>query len=119
MKTVTILSIHSKRQAEDAPFTYTVQVENTANNEEMLDAAFEMTNRSDRPLGDKVCSTSPGDLMQLDDRAYLVEGGGFAMLTKNEFEQIQKLRSRDTGAGLQWLYKYNLLKPITVPEIAA
>ena len=109
MTKVGIISIHTKRGPDN--FEYEVEVTNKGTIEAMLEAAFEQTNLDNRPLGNQVCSTSAGDIMTLGGKHYLVLNMGYQPLSLEESMQIQKLDSRDTSMGYDWLVKQNLLKP--------
>ena len=119
---VTIISIWSKidglegtRAGRDKNVEYTVEVPAGNTPEATLDAAYASTNRDDRPLGQSVCATSAGDIMilpnrlfpYLDGQHYLVDRYGFKALTLAQSEAIQKLSSRDTSMGFNWLVKRN------------
>lgn len=107
---VTIYSVWSKREATQAAPRYTVEVADTNSNINAMEEAFEITNRPDRPNGQSVCSTSPGDVMEVNGMFYLVAGEGYQALTNEEARIIiHQLRSRDTSAGLEWLRKYDLV----------
>ncbi len=117
---VKIYSIWSKRSAGDniRQYAYTVAVVRGATETTTLEAAFAATNRDDRPHGNLVCSTSVGDVMELDDKFYLVAGHGFfsmdpghgfTALTKEEADRAMLLTSRDTGCGYAYLKKNNLI----------
>lgn len=109
---VDIISIWSKCQelpGHENNFKYTVSVRRNGKAEHMLEAAFRLTNRDDRPLGGEVCSTSSGDIMILDGQHYLVEDFGYHKLTLAQSEQIQKLTSRETSFGYNFMAEHNLL----------
>lgn len=112
---VTIISIHSKYpEIGRGNVTYTVKVPVIKSPikpsvERTLSEAFSMTNRDDRPMGQQVCSTSSGDIMVLNDEHYLVERDGFRKLTLEQSEQIQKLTSRDTSFGYEFMKKHNII----------
>ncbi len=98
-KTVTIVS----RWTDN--FTYTVEV-NAGEPAAMLEQAFAMTNRDNRPLGNKVCSTSVGDLLSVDGRRYVVEPCGFVEVTAEQAEAWKKLDSRDAHMGFNWVQQH-------------
>ena len=117
--TVTIISIWSKIEGLEGRlagrtenFQYDVEVpifvgEDT--HEDLLEKAFELTNRDDRPHGNRCCSTTAGDIMVIEGNHYLVEMSGFHKLYLRESEAIQKLTSRDTSFGYKWLTSKNLI----------
>jgi len=114
---VTIISIWTKcaeLPGHENNYSYVVIVRRSGKPTHMLDAAFYLTNRDDRPLGNRVCSTSSGDIMVLDGQHYLVEDLGFHKLTLVESEQIQKLTSRDTALGYHFMAKHGLI--MAAPE---
>ncbi len=113
---VAIISIWSKidglegsRAGRDKNFEYSVDVPVGATPEAMLNAAYAITNCDDRPLGRQVCATTAGDIMVLDGQHYLVDRFGFTALTLVQSAAIQKLSSRDTSMGFDWLVKRNLI----------
>ena len=108
---VKIYSIWSKRYATAATIKYGVMVQAPveATDEQLLSAAFQITNQDARPLRQQVCSTSCGDVMSVRGNYYLVEMVGFKAISPDEAEKIQKLTSRDTGCGYDWLKKNNLI----------
>ena len=112
--TVTIISIFSKwpgpegkLAGRDQNVEYSVEVPAGETPEATLNAAYALTNMDDRPLGNKVCSTSAGDIMVLDGQHYFVDWEGFKKLTPKQSTAIQALTSRDTGMGWDWLVKHN------------
>ena len=110
MKEIGVISIWTKRTAEDSPVAYSVRVEEQPTQEAMLDAAFVLTNRDDRPLWRNVCSTSIGDVLVLDNQPWLVDKVGFKRLTSAQFEAVKALTSRDTSGGFDWLIKQGLIQ---------
>lgn len=109
MKTVTIISIWTKRDQRDPAFTYTVNVPEALDASGTLERAFALTNRDDRPNGNRCCATSAGDIMVLDGQAYLVEGVGYHAITPQESEAFQRLTSRDTSFGYKWCVDHQLI----------
>jgi len=75
--------------------------------EATLENAFCLTNRDNRPNGNRCCSTTNGDIMVLDGQPYLVEGSGYSKLSPAQFEAVQALTSRDTSFGLDFIIKHN------------
>jgi len=124
--TVTIISIWSKWEGlegklagRDQNFQYDVQVPYEGDNIEtqldaILEGAFVMTNMDDRPNGNRCCSTTSGDIMVVNGIHFLVSPCGFNRLTVEESEAIQKLSSRDTSFGLDWMRRKGLLTPAAV-----
>lgn len=113
---VQIISVWSKIDGlegrllgRDKNVEYTVEVEAGRTAEETLENAFALTNRDDRPMGRKACSTSAGDIMVLDGTHYFVEGCGFRALTAEESVKIQALTSRDTSGGYDFLTSRGLI----------
>ena len=109
---VEIISIWSKCKelvGHENNFHYTVIVRRNGCSDHMLEDAFRLTNNDHRPLNHEVCSTSTGDILVLDGQHYLVEGFGFRKITHAESEQIQKLTSRDTTFGYNFMVKHNLI----------
>ena len=78
---VTIISLMSRREDTEKAPRYDVQVPLGETDEETLENAFALTNRDDRPLATKVCSTSGGDIMILNGNAYSVAFIGFLPVT--------------------------------------
>lgn len=110
---VTIISIWSKWEGlegklrgRDQNFEYTVEVPVGPTPEATMDQAFILTNHDDRPHGNRCCSTTAGDIMVLDGQHYLVAGEGFTKLSPVQSEAIQKLTSRDTSFGLDFMVKH-------------
>ena len=109
MKTITIVSIWTKPSATALPITYDVVVP-SGSLFDMLEAAFILTNQDDRPLGNKVCSTSSGDLMILDGEYHLVQASGFKVLSAAQAQTIMtKLTSRDTSCGFFFMRDQDLI----------
>ena len=109
---ITIISINSQSEQNGRPnVQYDVEVEKQSSVNATLDAAFMLTNADNRPFGNSVCSTSTGDILIMNSRHYLVEGCGFKELTLSESLQIQKLTSRDTNFGYDFLVKQKLIVP--------
>lgn len=111
--TVTIISIWSKWEGlegqlrgRDKNFTYDVEVPCEATPTATLENAFCLTNRDDRPNGNRCCSTTAGDIVVLDGQHYLVAGNGYTPLSPAQSEAIQKLTSRDTSFGLDFMVKH-------------
>lgn len=110
---VRIISLWSKCEGipgQEDNATYTVRVIRADSAIGTLEAAFRVTNQDDRPRRHNVCSTSAGDIMVLDGNHYLVEGMGFRPLTLVESEKIQKLTSRDTSFGYEFMVKHDILR---------
>jgi hypothetical protein len=114
VSTVTIISIWSKAPEIDRPnnVVYDVIVPTGDNHEDTLEAAFAMTNMDNRPMGNRACSTSAGDIMILNGEHYLVSRCGFTKLTLDQSEKIQKLTSRDTSFGLEFMLKHNIISEV-------
>jgi hypothetical protein len=106
---VTIVSIWSKRTAEQMPPTYDVQVPAEANEDGTLENAFAATNAEDRPNGTSVCSTSTGDIMILAGKAYLVGQCGFVEITTAEFNKAIRLTSIETGMGYKFMKENRMI----------
>jgi hypothetical protein len=94
--TVTITSMWPTGE-KAGPRTYDVFIETQPDDvdENILGRAFVLTNMDNRPLRHEVCSTSAGDFMTLNGKAYLVENMGFHRLTPAEFARFQKLTTRE------------------------
>lgn len=107
---VIICSIWTRRNATDVPARYTVRVPVGETPTQTLEHAFVLTNRDDRPHGRSVCSTSVGDIMQLEGAHYFVDLVGFKEITPAQSLAIQRLTSRDTGMGWDWLVEKGLVK---------
>jgi len=106
---VTVISIWSKDGPDSPNPSYEVTVPRGKNEAKTLDAAFALTNRDDRPKRTEVCSTSAGDILVLDGTSYFVDWVGFKALTPAQAEAVQKLTSRDTGMGWEWLVQRHLV----------
>lgn len=107
---VKITSIWTKNPpARPDNFEYTVRVDRGENPDATLSAAFLMTNMEDRPNRTKVCSTSCGDILELDGEFYLVEDMGFAKLTAAEAAKVKTLTIRETTFGLEDMKKNKLI----------
>jgi hypothetical protein len=115
MKHVTIMSIWTKRNAADEPFTYSLPIilplAELDEEQAALGAAFAATNNDDRPHGRQCCSTSAGDIMIVDGKYFLVEGHGFEPITFEQSVQIRHLTSRETSFGLQDMLDNGLVRP--------
>lgn len=108
--TVTIISIWSKcPERRRGNVAYSVKVPNDTEVNRVLEHAFSLTNQDDRPLSNQVCSTSCGDILVFKNEHYLVQTLGFQRLTLAESEKIQKLTSRDTGLGYDFLVKNKMI----------
>ena len=109
---VTVISLWSKCEGvrgHENNATYEVEVPAGGDHIQTLERAFARTNQDDRPKGHEVCSTSSGDILVLDGRHYLVENSGYHELTLTESEMVQKLTSRDTSLGFDFMAKNHLL----------
>lgn len=108
---VTIISIWSKAPeiGRHDNVTYTVTVPAHENVIDTLEEAFMATNADNRPMGNRACSTTAGDIMVLNNEHYLVAGCGFTKLTETQSTKIQALTSRDTSFGLAFMVKNNLI----------
>lgn len=100
--TVTITSLRTDG------FTYNVEV-STGEPMDMLEEAFAITNRDDRPLGRKVCSTSVGDLLAIGERCWVVEPDGFAEISAEEAARWKRTSSRDAIMGFNYCRNHNLI----------
>ena len=106
---VTIYSIWTKRSAVEPVIPYTVDVPQTSV-PSALSGAYALTNMDNRPYGNRVCSTSCGDIMQIGAEFYLVDKFGFTSLTTDEANKIiDNLTSRDTSFGYAWMKKNNII----------
>ncbi len=111
MTPVTIISRH----CEVANVAYTLLVPTLSTDEAMLQTAFRETNRVDGEefisrAEIRVSSTSVGDLALINGNHYLCDCSGWTKLTITEALAWQRLDQRDTGMGLGWVRKQNLLK---------
>jgi hypothetical protein len=106
MKTVTIISVWSKRHKSEPPIRYDVVAQGD-DAHSTLEDAFRLTNV--RSLPPRVAATSTGDLMLLEGQHYLVEDVGFHPLTTSEAKRIEQLGSEDTSKGYDWLAQEHLL----------
>ncbi len=110
--TVKIISIWSKIDGlegrlshRDHNVEYEVEVPTGSTRAETLEAAYDLTNRDDRPMGNQACSTTAGDIMVLDGQHVLVAPAGFTAITEAQSKAIQALTSSDTSLGMDWLVK--------------
>lgn len=112
MSTVTIISIRSKApeigRYENVQYDVSVPAGETSSR--TLQFAFAATNHDQRPMARQACSTSVGDIMVLDGTHYLVDSDDFRTLTEQESEAIQKLTSRDTSFGYDFMVENGILK---------
>ena len=79
-------------------FSYSVEVP-AGTVPAMLSNAWAKTNRDDRPLGNKVCSTSIGDLLIVDGRHFIVEPFGFTEVSAADAEAWKLVPERDAHFG--------------------
>lgn len=89
-------------------FTYSVEVR-TGEPLSMLEEAFCITNRDDRPLGSKVCSTSVGDLLAIGERYWVVEPASFIEINAEEAARWRRTDSRDVHMGFSFCRTHNLI----------
>ena len=99
-KTVTILSLWTRRRDPKRIHQYDVSVPAAQTVEDILEAAYAETNRDGRPLAKVVCSTTAGDVMTLDGTHYLVAGTSFRLLTGEEV--THEIELADTLDWYEW-----------------
>ena len=95
-------------------YTYTVDVP-AGSVIDMLNAAFALTNRDDRPFGNKVCSTSIGDILSVDDRCFIVEPCGFVEVSKDTSVAWERIDPRDAHMGFAYCAEHGLIQGTATP----
>jgi hypothetical protein len=108
-QTVTIYSLWTKHFPNHSTIEYSVKVPAAATTIDTLEKAFSRTNCQGRPRAGEFCSTTTGDVMELDGQYYLVEHIGFHALTQAEADAVIQLDCRDTCWGYDWLVNHHLL----------
>lgn len=109
---VLVVSLWSKDYPKDNPKHLRVDMSMPAGAEpiDVLEEAFMVTNRDDRPGRTEIPSTSIGDLMFYNDQWYMVDREGFEPLkVEQAVKAMSELTSRDTGMGYAWLHEHNYL----------
>lgn len=109
---VKIHSLWTKEVERSVAPSYTVTVPRGATILETLENVFVATNIDSRPRGNEFCSTSSGDILEVQGAFFLVEGVGYSSLTTSQaMTLIEFHTSRDSGLGLDWLIKRGILQP--------
>jgi len=57
--------------------------------------------------GARLRSSMVGDLVQIGDKFFMVDGTGWKQITKAQFEMILSIPERDRIMGWNWLQKYH------------
>jgi len=114
-----ISGLEGRLMGRNHNYEYEVTVTAAADVEDTLEAAFCATNADDRPNGNRVCSTTAGDIMVLDGQHYLVEPHGYREITEAESAQIQTLTSSDTSFGYDFMANRGLIvrTPVQIPNL--
>jgi len=106
---ITIHSIWSNRNPGQSAPSYSVEVEAGKTPEYALENAFVYTNTDERPEGRSFCSTTSGDVLEMDGCFWLAETVGFHKLTAEEAAKVLVLSSRDTSFGYADLKAHKLI----------